>query len=164
MREAVVAPATAADRDAVLAIFEASVPVAFRDLLEEPLRAALGGSVEELCTVSRDREGGALTGFVLFGFVAGAEGAGRIRAVAVAPLARRRGVGRVLVESAVAALHDQGARFVLAELPDTDEARFVSVLLSACHFEEEARAANLVADGVDMRYVVRRLVAPTGPA
>ena len=67
----------------------------FRELIEEPLRAALGGSVEELCTVSRDREGGALTGFVLFGFVPGAEGAGRIRAVGVAPLARRRGAETV---------------------------------------------------------------------
>jgi ribosomal protein S18 acetylase RimI-like enzyme len=160
VRPALVALATPSDREAVLALFEASVPVVFRDLLEEPLRAALRGSDEELCAVARDREAGALTGFVLFGFVAGADGAGRIRAVGVAPLARRRGVGRALVETAVAELRDQGARLVLVELPDTDEAHFVSVLLAACQFEEEARAARLVSDGIDMRYVVRRLAPP----
>lgn len=149
--------ATPADRDAVLELFEASVPVAFRNLAYDALRTALDGSDTERCAVSRDRTGGALTGFVLFGFVAGAIGAGKIRVVGVAPLARRRGVGRALVTAAVDELCNDDARFVLVELPDTDEARFASALLASCGFVEEARATDLVRDGVDMRFLVRRL-------
>ena len=157
MRAPLVERASPADRDAVLALFEASVPAAFRDVAHDALRAALAGSEEERCMVARDRARGAVTGFVLFGFVAGAVGAGRIRAVGVAPLARRRGVGRALVDASVSDLRDEGARFVLVELPDAPEARFASLLLTACGFGEEARAGDLVRDGVDMRYLIRRL-------
>jgi GNAT superfamily N-acetyltransferase len=79
-------------------------------------------------------------------------------------MARRRGVGRALVETAVAELRDDGARFVIAELADAPEMRFVSVLLDACGFAEEARAGDLVRDGMAMRYLVRRLAGPTRPA
>ena len=96
-----------------------------------------------------------MTGFVLFGIVPGTQGAGRMRAVAVAPLARRRGVGRALVTAALHALDERGARFALVELPDEPLMRFLSALLDACGFSEESRAADLVRDGVAMRYLRR---------
>jgi GNAT superfamily N-acetyltransferase len=165
VRAVLVEHAVPIDRDAVLELFEASVPVVFRDVVREPLLAAFGDTPdEERCLVARDRSGGAITGFALYGFVAGAAGAGRLRAAGVAPMARRRGVGLALVENVVAELRDDGARFVIAELADAPEMRFVSVLLDACGFAEEARAADLVREGVAMRYLVRRLAGPGRPA
>jgi len=165
VRAVLVEHATSGDRDAVLQLFEASVPVAFRDVVREPLVAAFSETPDdERCLVARDRSGGAITGFALYGFVAGAAGAGRLRAAAVAPLARRRGVGRALVENVVAELRDDGARFVIAELADAPEMRFLSVLLEACEFAEEGRAGDLVRDGMAMRYLVRRLAGPHRPA
>lgn len=165
MRDVLVEHATPDDRDAVLELLEASVPVLFREVVREPLVAALGEtSDDERCLVARDRSGGAITGFALYGFVAGAAGAGRLRAAGVAPMARRRGVGRALVETVVAELRDDGARFVIAELADAPEMRFVSVLLDACGFGEEARASDLVRDEMAMRYLVRRLAGPGRPA
>ena len=154
----VLAPALPEDRDALVALANESIPVGHRAAVREFLAESLADpdASEERCVVARDREGGALTGFALFGFVAGATGAGRIRAVAVTPLARRRGVGRGLLETAVAELRDDGARFVVAEVPDEDEMGYFTLLLEACGFSEEGRAADLVRDGVAMRYVFRR--------
>jgi GNAT superfamily N-acetyltransferase len=164
VRAPVIESAAPVDRDAILELLEASVPVAFRAPVREPLEVALSDAPsDERCLVARDRSGGAITGFALFGFVAGAAGAGRLRATGVAPLARRRGVGRALVESVVAELRDEGARFVIAELADAPEMRFVSVLLEACGFAEESRANDLVRDGVAMRYLVRRLAGRARP-
>jgi ribosomal protein S18 acetylase RimI-like enzyme len=138
-----------------------SVAPAWRAALRETLDVALRGtSAEERVLVARDRPGGGVTGAVLFGETAGVPGAGRLRAVVVTPLARRRGVGRALVEDAVARLAASGARFVMAEVPDEPDTRYFAVLLEGCGFREEARAADLVRDGVAMRYLRRDLTAP----
>lgn len=146
------------DFAAVRALLDQSVPVSYRASirphLEQALRAPEG---EEQLLLAHDRPGGAITGFVLFGIVPGTRGAGRVRAVAVAPLARRRGVGRALLRSACARLIAQHARFALAELPDEEQARFLWALLEAEGFAEEARAADLVRAGVAMRYVRKPL-------
>jgi ribosomal protein S18 acetylase RimI-like enzyme len=152
----VIEPATAADLAVLDALLEDAVPAVWRAVLRGPLhRAIRAPGPEERALVARDRLGGAAAGFALFGEVAGARGAGRLRVVAVAPLARRRGVGRALVDGVVVALRESGARFVLAEVPDEPDARCFAVLLEGCGFHEEARAADLVREGVAMRYVRR---------
>ncbi len=149
------------DAVALRELFQASVPQAYRPLVESPLFHALSvPDAEERLLLSRDRLAGAVTGFVLFGVVPGTLGAGRVRAVAIAPLARRRGVGRALLTAAVQALEERGARFVLVELPDEPAMRFLAALLEACGFTEESRAADLVRDGVAMRYIRRDFAPP----
>jgi ribosomal protein S18 acetylase RimI-like enzyme len=139
-------------------VLRTSVPEAYRPLVEPPVSRAFDDpDGEERILLARDRPGGAVTGFVLFGIVPGTLGAGRVRAVAIAPLARRRGVGRALLTAAVQALDGRGARFVLVELPDDPPMRFFTALLDACGFVEEARAEDLVRNGVAMRYLRREL-------
>ncbi|MFN8574994.1 MAG: GNAT family N-acetyltransferase [Gemmatimonadaceae bacterium] len=163
MTESHVTPALPSDADAVRALLATGVPASYRSLLHEHLeRALIGTDREEHLLVSRDRPAGAVTGFALFGIVPGTIGAGRLRGIAIAPLARRRGVGRALLTAACRELQAVGARFVLVELPDEPEARFLWALLEAHDFREEARAAELVRPGVDMRYV-RRELGPRWP-
>ena len=103
--------------------------------------------------------GGAVTGVALYGLVAGTAGGGALYGVAVAPEARRRGNGRALVDAAAHALRGLGARFVLAELADDVALGSVARLLAASGFAEEARAADLVRDGVALRFLRRPLDA-----
>ena len=147
------------DPDDSLALHElmaASVPAAYHALVAPSLTQAIRDpDGDEQLLLARDRPGGAVTGFVLFGIVPGTLGAGRVRAVAVAPLARRRGVGRSLLIAALHVLDGRGAQFALVELPDEPLMRFLSALLDACGFSEESRAVDLVRDGVAMRYLRR---------
>jgi ribosomal protein S18 acetylase RimI-like enzyme len=151
--------ATLDDAISVREVVRASVPVLYLPLIEPFLEQGLTGhSAEETVLVSRDREAGAITGVAVVGIVAGTLGAGRIRGVCVAPLARRRGVGRALLNESMEVLTESGARFALVELADEPEMRFLSALLEAGGFAEEARAADLVRDGVAMRYLRRENV------
>jgi predicted N-acetyltransferase YhbS len=147
---------TGSDADALQELCRASVPESFRLLVEPHLRTALASDEEERLLIARDRAGhGAVTGFALYGIVPGTLGAGRVRGVAVTPLARRRGVGLALLQGACDDLRRLHARFVLVELPDDPRMRFFEALLIAGGFTEESRAADLVAPGVAMRYVRR---------
>jgi len=91
-----------------------------------------------------------VVGVVLHGTVAGSVGAGMLYGGAVAPTARRRGVGRALVEGAVASLAAAGSRVVFAELPDAAALADVQSLLRRSGFAETGRVADLVRDGVAM--------------
>ena len=158
VKDYVISRATPDDAATLTELLKACVPEVYRPLIERPLADALSApSEEEVLLLSRDRIAGAVTGFVLCGVIPGTLGAGRIRAVAVAPLARRRGVGRDLLTAAVSALEKLGARFVLVELPDDPAMRFLAALLDTGGFAEESRAADLVRDGVAMRYIRRNL-------
>lgn len=161
MAEPVVGPAAPTEIADLTALIESSVPLAYRTMLREPMERALKQPTrEERVLVARDRRGGSAVGLAVYGEFAGASGAGRIRGVAVSPLARRRGIGRALISEAVRDLTLSNARFVLVELPDEPDMRFCAVLLEACGFREEARARDLVADGVAMRFLRRELQAP----
>lgn len=158
MPDPFIAPPTSHDALVLLELMAASIPSAYHALIAPPLSRSLHETNgEELLLLARDRAAGAVTGFVLFGVVPGTLGAGRVRAVAVAPLARRRGVGRALLTAALSDLEARGARFALVELPDEPGMRFLAALLDACGFTEESRAADLVRDGVAMRYLRRDL-------
>ena len=102
--------------------------------------------------------GGQVVGVVVFGIVAGSQGAGAIYAAAVDPRARRHGIGRALVTAASTALAGLGGRFVIVEVPDDPAATAAFVeLLVALGFEETARVPDLYRDGVALAFWRRAL-------
>lgn len=98
-------------------------------------------------------------GAVVYGMVAGALGAGMLHGIAVAREWRRRGTGLALTDAACAALAESGARVVIAELPDEAVLSDVHALLASAQLREEARAPDLVRDGVAIVFR-RRELAP----
>lgn len=108
-------------------------------------------------------------GVIVFGAFAGAIGAGRLHLVVVDDASRREGVGRSLVEAAIARLRGEGARFVLAELPDDPHALpHARVFLAALGFREESRVENFFRDGVALAFmrrdVTRQAISPCAEA
>lgn len=99
-----------------------------------------------------------LEGLIVFGIFGGTSGAGRLHIVAVENGARRAGVGGALVGAAVAALEHDGARLLLAELPDDPgalpEAR---AFLDALGFSEESRMENFFREGLALIFMRRTL-------
>ena len=101
---------------------------------------------------------GAIDGVVVFGTFAGADRAGRLHLVVVDEGSRREGVGRALVEAAVARLRGEGARFLLAELPDDALALpHAGVFLASLDFREESRVENFFRDGISLAFLRREL-------
>jgi ribosomal protein S18 acetylase RimI-like enzyme len=97
-------------------------------------------------------------GVIVFGTFAGASGAGRIHLVAVDAAARRTGVGESLAEAAIAQLRADGARFVLAELPDDPRALpGAQEFLEALGFREESRVEHFFRDGIALSFMRREL-------
>jgi len=103
---------------------------------------------------------GTVVGFGLFGQVAGTIGTARIHFMAVALDERSRGIGSAICEATLARLAEQGARNVVAELPD--ETAFVSgrALLERWGFAPVARVADYYSDGVAM-LIFERVAAGT---
>ena len=116
-----------------------------RELLE---RVAEPG--RETRAVGADDEAGALSGLALYGDVAGSIGAGAVLWVVVRHDARRRGVGRALVEWAVGELRDGGVRLVVAELPGSAQYAGARALFAACGFRGEGEIADFYRDGVPL--------------
>lgn len=129
----------------VAAMFESR----WRELVERAVGAPTAEDAALGAIISRaDATPPTLAGLVLYGVVAGAVGTGAIRGVLVAPELRRRGIAEELVRGALRKLFEDGARLVVAELPDEPGLAGVRRVLERCGFEEEARVADLVADGV----------------
>lgn len=140
-----------ADRVAARALIAAELPTnpyATRalDLVGE---VAPGGEYQAVVA----EQDGRPVGVVVFGLVAGSQGAGSLYAAAVAPDYRRRGVGRALVRAAAESLRAVGARFVIAEVPDDPRAtaHFVE-LVASTGFTEAARVPDLYRDGVALAF------------
>ncbi len=118
------------------------------------LETALEGrSDESVALVAED--GGELLGFVAYGMVAGTSGAARVHGVVVTAAARLHGVASRLCEAMAAGLARDGARFVLAEVPDDPVAAPGRELLRRCGFVEEARVADYFSDGVALVFMRR---------
>ena len=95
-----------------------------------------------------------IEGVAVFGFFGGTSGAGRLQLVAVDLEARRAGGGAALVHNAVSALRRDGARFVLAELPDDSRALPGSrAFLESLGFREESRVDDFVRDGIALSFM-----------
>ena len=152
-------PFRESDLDAVRALFEiegarhhyAARPI---ELLEAA--AAAGGDEGEYRVLVAD-DGGSVRGAVVYGMVAVAVGTGMLHGVVVAREWRSRGTGRALADAACAALAASGARVVIAELPDDAALSDVHALLSRAGFIEEARAPDIVRDGVAIVFRRREL-------
>jgi GNAT superfamily N-acetyltransferase len=123
-------------------------------------RAALEGTLagrdpEYAGIVALDDAG--ITGVVLYGGIAGAEGAGRLNLVAIEHGKRMQGVATMLVEAAVEALRAEGKRFVTVELPDDPDLAQSESLLGRCGFQLEAHVPDYFRDGVDLAILRRNL-------
>jgi GNAT superfamily N-acetyltransferase len=145
--------ATSRDRDDVTILARAAVPAEYHELVLEPLASYDDGTDERVIVAVAD--GDCIVGFALHRLVAGARGAGQLQAVGVQADRRGRGIGGRLVQGAVAAQRDAGARFTLVELPDDPALEALAATLGHHGFREETRAADLVRDGVAMRYLRR---------
>ncbi|HEX5438493.1 MAG TPA: GNAT family N-acetyltransferase [Gemmatimonadaceae bacterium] len=121
-----------------------------RDAARDALEMALTGTGEESRGIVAEQHG-ALVGLVAYGMVAGSEGAGKLHLVAVAPSARRRGVGRLLCGAAFAQLESVRARLVIAEMADDPRLAAASALLAQFGLREEARVPDFYADGRALR-------------
>ena len=140
---------TGDDRASVLhLVAEAIGGTRYRELPMYFLRLALSGQCEDesrgIVAVRNDR----VVGCALFGAVAGAVGTGRIHFVAVAPEARRLGIGTRMCEAAVSQLAAGGARSVIVEMPDDRAVADGHELLASNAFVEVARVRDYYRDGV----------------
>ena len=96
----------------------------------------------------------AIIGVIVFGFFGGASGAGRLQIVVVEQAARRAGVGAAMVREALVALREDGARFVLAELPDDPHALpGAREFLVSLGFREESRVDDFYRDGIAQAFM-----------
>jgi ribosomal protein S18 acetylase RimI-like enzyme len=101
--------------------------------------------------------GGELVGLVVYGLVAGAQGAGRLHLVLVTASARLAGVGLSLCDAAAEALRRDGARLVVAEVPDDAATAAGRELLRRAGFREEGRIPDFHRDGVALLLLRRDL-------
>jgi ribosomal protein S18 acetylase RimI-like enzyme len=98
---------------------------------------------------------GRVVGVAVFGLVAGAEGAGKMHGMAVAPEAQRHGIARMLIEAFTEDLSRRGARFVLVEFPDAPELSGGRTLLQQAKFAEESRVRDYFRDGIALVFLRR---------
>lgn len=98
-----------------------------------------------------------VVGVGVFGGIAGARGAAKLHLIGVAPHAWRRGVGAALALAITHSLRAEGARLLLAELPDDPVLSAYAAFLRACQFEEEARVPDFYRDGVALTFLRRPL-------
>jgi ribosomal protein S18 acetylase RimI-like enzyme len=108
---------------------------------------ALGETPESRAVAAFDGDGAA-SGVVLFGLVAGALGTGAVFWLAVRADRRRHGVGRALLALAKAELAAEGARIVVAEVPD--DASGMAKMLAAGGFAREGAVPDFYRDGVGL--------------
>jgi ribosomal protein S18 acetylase RimI-like enzyme len=129
-------------------VAEAVGGAAYRESPMHFLRLALSGRSEDesrgIVAVRGDR----LVGCVLYGAVAGTVGTGRIHFVAVAPDARRLGIGALMCEAAISHLTAAGARSVVVEMPDDRALGDGHRLFASCAFGEVARVPDYYRDGI----------------
>ncbi|HJU65074.1 MAG TPA: GNAT family N-acetyltransferase [Gemmatimonadaceae bacterium] len=101
--------------------------------------------------------GDEVVGFILYGLVAGAAGAGRLHLIVVTAAARLSGVASRLMDAAIAELAELGARLVIAELADDPVLVPAHALLRRSHFVEEARISDFYREGVAQVVLGRRV-------
>lgn len=123
----------------------------------DALRSAVGAPGADgraLASVAGEQ----VEGVIVFGFFGGADGAGRLQLTVVEEWSRRTRAGRALVEHAIALLGREGARFVLAELPEDPRALpGARAFLESLQFAQESRVENFYRDGIALSFMRREL-------
>ena len=118
-------------------------------------QAARGGDREaQALIIERD---GTIAGLVLFGLVAGTRGAARLHALVLNRGVDPDDVGARLTAAAAASVASEGARLLLAELPDDPALGRVPAVLLRNGFREEARIPDFFRDGVPLSLLRRDL-------
>jgi len=129
----------------------------FAEIGQSAIAAALRED-DELRGIVAERDG-EIVGVAVYGRVAGALGAAKLYLLAVTAAARLRGVGRCLCDTAVDELARDGARLVVAELPEIPGLLAGRELLGRCGWEVEGRVDDFFADGVPL-LLMRRGILP----
>jgi ribosomal protein S18 acetylase RimI-like enzyme len=124
------------------------------------LRLAVSGRSEDESRGIVAVRAGRVVGCTLYGAVAGAVGTGRLHFIAVAPDARRLGIGALMCEAAVSNLTARGARNVIIEVPDDPAISDGHRLLACCAFAEVARVPDYYRDGIAL-IVLNRAEKPS---
>ena len=104
--------------------------------------------------IARD---GTVAALALFGSVSGAVGVRKLHAAVLAPSVSAADVGQRIVRAVIDEARVEGARLVVAELPDDPAMGQVRALLASEGFEEEARVPDFYRDGVALTLLRREL-------
>jgi ribosomal protein S18 acetylase RimI-like enzyme len=148
-------PTADVDRPALEALVTQSFATTrFGEIPSYSLRAAFERPTPEAQGIIADRDG-VISGFALFGDVAGTMGTGKLHFVGVPAADRRRGIGAAVCEAAVSTLFERGARSVVAEIPDHPLLAGGRALLARCGFREAGSVAGYFSDGVDLLVLQR---------
>lgn len=138
--------------------------VAIATLGSDPFAAGMLGALDEAVTSDGvayravgAHDGSSLIGFVVFGEIAGAIGAGRIYVVGVETTARRHGIATALVEAACIELQSRGSRLAVIELLEEPSLATGLALAHRTGFREEGRVGEYVRDGVGLLLLRRDL-------
>ncbi|HEY7235820.1 MAG TPA: hypothetical protein VH539_16815 [Gemmatimonadaceae bacterium] len=102
--------------------------------------------------IARD---GTVAALALFGAVAGAAGVKRLHAAVLAPSVSASDVGERIVRAVLDEARQEGARLVVAEMPDDPVMGQIRALLTSVGFEEEARVPDFYRDGVALTLLRR---------
>jgi L-amino acid N-acyltransferase YncA len=105
--------------------------------------------------IARD---GTVAGIALYGTIAGAEGAAKLHVAVLAPGVDANDVGARLLDAVGTRVAAEGARFLLAELPDDPAMGSVYALLRAHGFREDARVPDFYREGVALTFLRRTLL------
>lgn len=124
------------------------------DALRLAVRAPGGDGRALACVISERIEG-----VIVFGFFGGADGAGRLQLTVIEESSRRTRAGRTLAVHAIALLGREGARFVLAELPEDPGALpGARAFLESLSFTQESRVENFYREGIALSFMRRDLL------
>jgi ribosomal protein S18 acetylase RimI-like enzyme len=100
--------------------------------------------------IARD---GTVAGLALFGTLAGTVGGARLHTATLAPGVSVDDVGTRLLDAVSSAARGEGARYMLAEMPDDPAIGTVLALLRDYGFEEESRVPDFYRDGVALTFL-----------
>jgi len=144
---------------AVLLVERALTGTPYLDGALDVLRTAVSAPNADSRALASIREE-RLEGVIAFGFFGGANGAGRVQLAVTDAWARRTHVGTALMDEAITLLRADGARFVLAELPDDPRALpGARAFLESSSFREESRVESFYRDGIALSFMRRELEA-----
>ena len=98
-----------------------------------------------------------VVGIIIYGRIAGSEGAGRIQLIVTDPRVRRTGIATALTGAAIGILKREDARFAIVELPADPALSPSRSLFDHCGFNVESRVRDFFRDGVDLLLLRRDL-------